>query len=828
MRISYNWLRELLPNLSASAREVAERLTAVGLELESLEEFGAGLEDLRIAVVHQVEPHPSRERLQLVTVSVGEQTQTVVCGASNVPAAGGLVVLAPLGCYLPAVDLKLEPRKIGGILSEGMLCSETELGLGVGSEGILVFEPGRFKPGTPFLEAFSDARDTVFEVGVTPNRPDALGHLGVARDLAAAYAIDFVPKVPTRPEQHSAGSVTNYVSVDNQAPARCPRYGASVVLNVQTAPSPEWLRWRLSRLGVRPISNVVDVTNWVLLEYGNPMHAFDLDRVGGNRVIIRQATPGETINTLDGASHELRADDLVIADAQQPSALAGIMGGANSEISERTTRVLLECAYFEPTGVRRSARRLGLHTDSSYRFERGVGYAHLSQVLDRAAGLLAELASGQIAQGQIFAEGEVPATRSVKLRHARMNQLLGTPVPWKRACDILQRLGFNQTKSDALEAEFSVPSFRPDVTLEADLIEEVARIIGLHEIPTRLPAIAPQPPSHAARLQRSVRHTAAQLGLSEAVTYSFVSEADLKRVRALAPWVRLQNPLSEERNVMTTSLLPGLLEVVKRARRRGEPNLQVFTVASRFLAPLSALPMGEAQAARPRAAEDLGSLPEERLSFAAVLAGERPSYLSRASELDVFDAKGVAVELVERLTGFAASVALAGQSDALPHLHPRGAALLSVNGIVLGSLGPLHPEVEAELDLEGTVQVIELDLVKLETVGKRQAKYQPIPRLPSVTRDIAVEASEDLAAGTLLDTIRTNAGELCESVQLFDVFRGKEMPEGQRSLAFRVVYRAPNAATEPDKAKTLTDKEVDAQHQRVVQAVEKLGVSLRA
>jgi phenylalanyl-tRNA synthetase beta chain len=504
------------------------------------------------------------------------------------------------------------------------------------------------------------------------------------------------------------------------------------------------------------------------------------------------------------------------------------MGGRESEITDQTSNVLLECAYFEPRGIRRSARRLGLHTDSSYRFERGVGYAHLSQILDRAAGLLCELASGERVQGQLFVDGAPAAVRTVKLREARMNQLLGIQVPWARACDILNRLGFKRTTEGASDAVFEVPSFRPDVELEADLIEEVARIVGLSQIPTRLPAVAPQAPTASGRLPRAVRDTAAQLGLSEAITYSFVSEADLKKVRAEAPTVRLLNPLSEERNVMTTSLLPGLLEVVRRSRRRGERNLQVFSVATRFLAPLNAIPAGEAQQARPRAAEDVGTLPEERLSFAAVLAGDRPSYLCRADEVDVFDAKGIAVELIERLTGYRATVVLAGPSDGLLHLHPRGAAILSVDGQAIGCLGPLHPDVELEFDLDGGVQIIELDLVQLESVGKRSITYQPIPRLPSVTRDIAVEAAEELAAGTLLDTIRSHAGVLCESVHLFDVFRGKGMPDGRRSLAFRVVYRAPNAATEPDKAKTLTDKEVDQQHQRVIQAVEKLGVSLRA
>ncbi len=828
MRVSFNWLKELVPGLDVPPQSVGERLTGVGLELEEVLEFGEGLEDVRICAVTKIEPHPNRDKLRLVTVDRGDTTQQVVCGAGNVPEPGGLVVLAPLGAYLPAVGLTLEPRKLGGIVSEGMLCSETELGLGTDSEGILTFEPGRFAPGTPLLSAFPFARDTIFELGITPNRPDALGHIGVARDLAAALGLNWQPPELSKVEARSDKQLADLVRVDNRAPDRCPSYGAAIVESVRVAPSPEWLRWRLFALGVRPISNVVDITNLLLLEYGNPMHAFDLSRVEGNRIVIRQATEGEVMTTLDGERRELLTSDLVIADERHPSALAGIMGGADSEIKNDTETVLLECAYFEPTGIRRTARRLGMHSDSSYRFERGVNHAALGRVLTRAAQLLCELAGGKAVEGQLFANGTLPEQPEVRLRKSQLHRLLGIEFDFAEALEILKRLGFELISSSDDAVRVRVCPWRPDVSLEADLIEEVARIRGLDEIPTLLPRIAPQAPNPAGKFERQVRQYASSVGLSEAVSYSFVSPQELEALGAPRPTVRLQNPLSQERSVMTTSLLPGLLEAIKRARRRGENDVRLFSVASRFLAPVTALDEGANQAARPRTPEDVHRLPEERLSFAAVLSGSRPSYLQKPEPMDVFDAKGLAVQLVKHFCGDGAEVRWAGNESTLKHLHPRGAAQVWLKGQLVGSFGSLHPDVLDELSLGATLQVIELDLVALEALRRTAPKYRPIPKLPAVSRDIAVDVGPELSAGAVQDAIATSAGELCESVTLFDLFEGKHMAEGHRSLAFRLIYRDPKATTAPDDAKTLTDKQVDKQHAKVIQAVERLGATPRA
>lgn len=826
MLLSYNWLRELLPALSASPAEVALKLTAIGLELEEQREVGAGLELLRIVAVEKIEPHPNRDKLRLVTVSDGSANQTVVCGAANVPDPGGLVVLAPLGAYLPAIDLKLEPRKLGGITSEGMLCSEEELGLAPSADGILTFEPGRFAAGTPFYTAFPQAKDTIFGIGVTPNRPDALGHRGVARDLAAAFGLPFNPPTATLPKA-TEPTLASIVIVRNEAPDACPRYGAGLVSRVRVAPSPEWLRWRLQALGLRSISNVVDITNLILLEFGNPMHAFDLTTVKGNTIVIRQAQPEERITTLDGEVRALQASDLVIADAEAATAIAGVMGGATSEIRDTTESVLLEAAYFTPSGIRRTARRLGMHTDSSYRFERGVNWDALQDILNRSIALLIELAGGTYV-GHAFYDGARPSLPEITLRQTRLNQLLGVDVPFDEACTILGNLGFQVVSKDNQGARFKGAPWRPDVSIEADLIEEVARIRGLDLIPAKLPAILPQTPSPSGKLERKVRHVAASLGLHEAVCYSFVAPADLEALGAPQPTVTLSHPLSEERSVLATSLLPGLVEAYRRAARRGQTNVRLFTVASRFLAVRRELTTGAGQAARPVAIADINALPEERLTFAALIAGERQNYLAKPEPVDVFDAKGLAAELVFQITGHEAQLELTTDETKAPHLHPRGRALISCDGTVIGRLGPLHPAVAERLDVEANVLVIELELDTLEALKPVRKRYRPIPRLPAVSRDIALEAPETLAAGDILATLKRAAGELCESVELFDLFTGGNLPAGHRSLAFRLVYRDPKSATDPDNATTLTDKQVDKQHEKAVAAVQKLGVTLRA
>ena len=822
MKASYHWLKALLPGLELSPAELAERFTRAGVAVDSVSEYGAGTADIVVAAVVKIEPHPKREKLRLVTVDRGGAEQRVVCGAPNVPDPGGLVCFAPLGTTLPAAGMTLTPRDIGGVISEGMLCSEMELGLTGGGKGpgpnhegdhgILILPPGTARPGTPLRAAIPAVHDFIFDIDLTPNRPDCLGHVGLAREASALLGRAFASPSPEAPKRVTHDAIGKHVTVTIEDTERCPHYGAAMVVDLTVAPSPLWLRYRLESLGIRAISNIVDITNLILLEFGHPMHAFDLDLVRGGKIIVRRATEGEPLKTLDGAAHTLAADDLVIADAEGPVALAGVMGGAGSEIRDTTRRVLLECAYFAPSGVRRSSRRHGIHSESSHRFERGVDPADIPDVLAHAASLLTALGGGSAIPGTILAGVPVAAPAVIRLREARINALVGAPIPLAEAKKILGDLGFQiSTGPDAHTLDVATPTHRPDIGGEADLIEEIVRVRGLDVVPTHLAAIRPQAPRATLVLENKVRQAAIEVGLYEAITYAFVAPKELAAL-GLPPATRsLQNPLTEDRSVMRTSLLPGLLEALRRARRHGVADVRLFTVASRFLE-----------------TDPPSVLPDETPSFAAVIAGYRHPALQKPIEVDIYDAKGVATEIVERVTHGRASVIHQPEGFRAPYLHPRGAADVIVNNTIVGRFGPLHPDVVEALDLDGAAMIVEIDLRLLEQAGISTPQYRPIPMLPAATRDIALLVSEDVEAGTVSVAVREAAGDLCESVELFDLFRGAGIAEGHRSLAFHVVYRDPRAATDPENAKTLTDEEVDKRHAAVVTAVkERFGAVLR-
>jgi phenylalanyl-tRNA synthetase beta chain len=849
MLVSYRWLSELLPDCDLEPEQLEEALTAVGLAVDGVQNHAEALRRVVLAEVLKIEPHPSRDNLQLVTIrargkdaipTLGSipprmseerlpEEITVVCGAKNVPPKGHLVVFAGLGIKLPGVDFVLTSRKIGGVVSEGMLCSEAELGLADSSDGILTYRPGTFLPGTRFIDAFPEARDVVYELDITPNRPDALGHVGVARDMGAFFECELrLPETSAFVEAGAPSSAA--ISVENQAKSRCPKYGAAVVRGVQIKPSPDAMRWRLHRLGIRPISNVVDVTNWLLLEYGQPLHAFDLSTVKGGKIVIRQAEEGEKMKTLDAVERTLSADDLLICDGSGPTALAGIMGGAESEIRATTQDVLLECAYFNPQGVRRTARRQGMHTESSHRFERGTDHGATEAILDRARYLLSQVAGGKVAPGTIRADGTPLELPSIELDSSRIERLLGVRVPFKEATSILQRLGLRveylaDTDAGGI-ASIRGASHRPDINIQEDLIEEIARIRGLDNIPTVLPAIPPQEQRTSLELEREAARTAVTLGLSEALLHAFVSEADLEAISAPESVVSLTNPLSADRTVLRTSLAPGLLESVRRSRRRGERQMQLFSVGSIFLSPRGDYP---ASAARVRLKQDDGRLPYEQPTFAAVLAGPRPEYLTlKPGDYDIYDAKAIAIEMVERLTRRRADVRYLGKTGRTAHLHPRGAAAVEVDGTEVGIFGPLHPDVVERLDLDGSALLIELNLATIEALGKVTPRYKRIPKLPAITRDLSLVVSDETSARDVARAILQAAGELCESVEVAAEFRGGSVPPGHRSLTFRVVYRDPKARTSPEEARTLTDKEIELiQEAALEKASRDFGATLR-
>ncbi len=817
MKASCNWLRELVPQLSASSKDIAARLTAAGLEVEGIVEFGAATDSCVVASVVSMRPHPTQSGLRLVTVDRGGSQQELVCGAPNVPEPGGLVVLAPLGTHLPAKNMTIGKRAIAGVESEGMLCSEDELGLGDDHDGIIVLPAGSAKPGDKLSAAFPAMRDTVFEINLTPNRPDGLGHVGLARELAALYAFPFtVPDFGAGTSTGTGPDIASLITIEVRDAERCPHYGAAAVVDIAIAPSPT-TRYRLQSLGVRSISNVVDVTNLVMLAWGHPMHAFDLDRVRGNRIIVRRATEGEKLTTLDGIERTLVADDLLICDGEGPVALAGIMGGASSEIQPDTKRVLFEVAWFDPRSVRRTGRRHGMHTESSHRFERGVDPGDVAQVLEHAVSMTLSLAGGNAAKHRMHVQGTriageptPPARRALTLRAHRLRELLGIDVPFTEAVAILERLGCTIVSKNDKSCDVLVPSHRPDLSREVDLVDEVICVRGMDSIPAELPAVrASRDVGGHEELARRAREAAVAVGLSEAITYGFTSARALEALGAPKPSVLLKNPLGEHHAVMRTTLLPGLLDAVANARRQSEHEVREFTVGPVFL--------------QAKAGGD--GLPDEQLRIGVVLAGERPGWLEKPQPLDAWDAKGYAVAIAQRLGGTPAKVEVipATREEAqahAPHLHPRGAAFVHLGGRRIGSFGPLHPDALEALGLDTSVLVIELDLEPFVT-GPALPQYAAIARFPAATRDVALVVKDEIKAGEVESAVRAAAGPLAEGVQLFDRFVGGQIPAGSSSLAFHVVYRAPD--------RTLTDAEVDAAHANVVKAVsERFGATLRA
>jgi phenylalanyl-tRNA synthetase beta chain len=788
MKASYSWLEQLFPG-APDPRALADRFTAAGVEVEGIHEYGEGAESCVIAWVVSVRPHPSKSGLRLVTIDRGGATQEVVCGAPNVPEPGGVVVLAPLGTRLPAKGMTIGRREIAGVTSEGMLCSEAELGLTEDESGILVLPKGFAAPGTPLVEAVPEVRDTIFEIGLTPNRPDGLGHIGLAREAAALCGVKWTRPAPEEPALAIDAKPGVVITID--AKDRCAHYAGAMVEGVAIGPSPLGVRYRLSALGVRSISTAVDVTNLVMLEYGHPLHAFDLDRVRGGSIVVRLARTGEKLTTLDGQERALDPDDLVIADGEGPVALAGVMGGASSEISSTTRRILLECATFDPRSVRRTARRHGLHSESSHRFERGVDHGDTRECVLQASAMTARLCGGRVVKEILFVRGDDIPPVQVTLRSDAPKRVLGIDVPLAESIAILERLGLSRKS----ETVFEVPTHRPDITREIDLVEEIVRVRGMGTVPAEVPAVRPtRPVGGREELLRRVRQTAISIGLSEALTYGFTSKRALAALGETAQ-VTLENPLTEELSVMRTSLLPGLLEALSRARRHGEPNVAMFTTGVVFL-------------------------PEERPMFAAVLAGERPSYLTRPEPVDVWDASGLAVELVERLVGSPCTLVRPTKHE-VPYLHPRGEASIHVGGGPVGHMGPLHPDVIDELDVGGPAMAVVLDLDALGKLGRRPPQYLPIPRFPAATRDLAIVVKDEVPAGEVLAAVREAAGPLAEAVRLFDRFTGAQVAPGHASLAIRVVYRSSD--------RTLTDAEIDQSHAKVVASMAaRFGATLRA
>lgn len=793
MRAPLSWIREFAP-IEGSTSEIADALNSIGLVVEAIHEPGREIGGVIVAKVLAVADHPDADKLTLVDVDHGSGEARVVCGARNLT-AGDVIPYAPPGATLPG-GMKLERRKIRGQVSEGMLCSERELGLGDDHGGIM-----HLPVSTPLgaeARVVLGLDDVVFDLEITPNRPDAMSIVGVARDLAAACRVPMkVPEPAVTGDERTAGELA---SLAVEAPDRCPRYVARVA-SVTVAPSPDWMAQRLTLAGMRPISNVVDVTNYVLLERGQPLHAFDLDLLGGGGILVRLARVGERMSTLDGVERTLTDEDLLICDAAgAPQAIAGIMGGGSSEVSQSTTSVLLESAYFAPTGILRSSKRLGLRTESSARFERGVDPNGVAIAADRACELFAQVASGRIASGALDAYPAPVERARIVVRIDRVNTLLGTELTPAQLGDYLTPLGIELGPIDVAPGapvafEATIPTFRPDLEREVDLTEEVARHHGYNNILRTVPRSGAHAGGLTARQreQRKVRDLLVGAGLLEAMTFSLVAPADLTRAGMPAVGIEVENPLRAEESLLRPALLPGLLRSVAFNAAHGMPDVALFEVGHVFGTPLP----GE-------------TLPDERDHLAVVLAGSvvrAPHEPDRS--IDVHDVVGI-WELLADALGLADQRLV---SESRPGLHPSRSAAIFVDGVEVGVVGEVAEDVAKALDLPRPAVALEVDLDRVLAGARDKRDYVAPSRFPASSIDLAFIVGEVVSAADLQSTLATAAGPMLEELRLFDVFRAESIGAGHKSLAFALRFRAHD--------RTLTDDEVAGLRQSCINSATK-------
>ena len=804
MKVSVEWLTDFVSPLPA-AEELARRLTRAGLEVEGLHRPAEALAGVVVARIAAAAPHPNAEKLSVTQVDAGGEQLQVVCGAKNFQ-VGDLVPLATLGTALPGGPT-IQRASLRGVESHGMLCSGKELGLSDDPSGLLLL-PRELVPGTPLAKALG-LEDTVLEVNVTPNRGDALSHLGVGREAAAVLGVPLRRKLRTPAE--SGAPVSDAIRIEIADPVGCPRFTARVLEGVRIGPSPAWLRRRLERCGVRSITNVVDVTNYVMLELGQPLHAFDLDRIQGGLLRVRRAREGEPLTTLDGKKRTLAADDLVIEDTRGAQSLAGTMGGADTEVTEGTTRVLLEAANWDPGTIRRMARRHQLHSEASYRFERGVDRTVLPEVLDHAAALMAELSGATVRRGRLDVHPRPAEPRVVTLGKGEVDALLGAPVPEAEVRSILGSLGFAAESG----GRWRVPGWRHDVERPEDLVEEVARVRGYEHIPSVLPAssgeLVPEPAW--VEVERRIRGALSGGGFDEVVNYSFVDPGLLpwvtpravEKLGSSVEAVSLRNPLTPQQAVMRTTLLASLLSNVASNLRHQPPALRLYEI-------------GRAYLRDPYGGKDLRPVAEERLHVAGVLWGRRDprGWTSKEAVTDFADARGAVEAIVSALGGGELTCRLARVAP----FHPRATAEARVGEVVLGWVGEIHPRVAQQLGLPRGVFAFELEFAALERVAELSPQFQPLPRYPAVLRDLAVVVPVSMQAAEVRAVIREVGQPLVEDAELFDVYTGAPLPEGQKNLAFALRYRSPE--------RTLRDDEVQAAHARIVEEVQRrLGGTLR-
>jgi phenylalanyl-tRNA synthetase beta chain len=800
MRVSLRWLADYV-DIDLPPKELAHRLTMAGTAVDSIERVGGDWEGISVGLVTKVEPHPNADRLRLTTVDLGGSEQmTVVCGAPNV-AAGQKIAFARVGARL--IDghsgevAVLQAARIRGVESAGMVCSEKELGISDEHTGILVLA-GDAPVGTP-LERYMG--DTIFDVAVTPNRADCLSMIGIAREVAALTGKEV--REPDLGYPQEGDPIEGKVSVEIADPDLCSRYVATLVEGVRIAPSPAWMQERLIAAGMRPISNIVDITNYVMLELGQPLHAFDFTRLGGSKIIVRRSRPGEPLTTLDGEEHTLIAEMLVIADANVAVALAGVMGGANSEVEEGTTTVLLESANFNAASIRRTSIRLKARSEASSRFDKGLSPELSIIAARRATKLMVELAGGRAAAGIVDVYPRRAQTVRIEVPRQRLHTVLGLDLPPAEVSAILSSLGFDCRLEQDDRYIVEAPYWRTDVRIADDVAEEVARIVGYDQLPMtnlrgEVPPAIPQP---LHQLRERARDILAAAGMQEVITYPLTTLDTLRQVVSGAvlaekPPLRVANPMSSEHEYLRTTLRGSILQTLGANLRYEDGEIALFEAARVYL------PSG-------------GDLPEEQEHVTAVVGGHREDRWGHptAEPLDFYDAKGYLEELLRGLGVEAAFI----DAEAFG-LVPGRAAEVQVEGESVGVIGQVHPRVATAFEVESDAYLFEVTLDKLLPFLGGHRRYEPVSRFPPVVQDIALTVDEVIPAARIQTIIER--ASLVRQVRLFDVYTGEQVGAGKKSLAFSISYQSPDH--------TLTDEEVARAQRGIVERLKReVGATLR-
>ncbi len=798
MKVSLSWLKEYT-SIDIEPTEMAAKLTMAGLEVESFYDRYAYLDKVVVARVEETRKHPNADKLTCCRVNVGnDEIKNIVCGAPNV--RDGLVVpCALIGSVLPG-DFRIKKSKLRGEVSEGMLCSSSELKLDSVFSGIMELDQD-LVPGTPLADAL-DLSDYIFDIDLTPNRPDCLSMIGVAREIAAfkrpAEKL-FIPKAGLDGKKRENTFINDFAKVDIIDADLCPRYTAGLVLDVKVKPSPFWLRQRLESIEMTPVNNIVDITNFVMMETGQPLHAFDFDLIAEGRIEVRKAGGDKKFTTLDGKEHDLEPDMLMICDGKGPVAVAGVMGGENSEISEKTTRVLVESAYFNPVSVRKTSKRSGIITDASHRFERGVDPCNTKKALERALALMADIAEGSIVQG-IIDEHPVKNTRTeIMLDINSLNKRLGTNFSSSEISEFLESVEFEIKRVSDTVLKVIVPCFRVDVSRPEDLSEEVARLWGYDNIKTSFPEIPAQGGklSPVITLRENIKEIMNGFGFSEAVNYSFISpefcdnlllDPDDKK-RSVE---KILNPISEEMSVLRTSLLPGLLNTMRRNNYQQIDDLKIFETGHVFFA------------------GQKGVQPEEKEMMSALWTGARSelSWHSKKIDCDFFDIKGAVEGLLNGLGVFNAVFSRADDKK-FPYFKKGYAAVITKGEEQLGSIGQIDPVVLKNFSLKQDAFVFDIDMKNLLRVLPESINARAISKFPSLSRDITIIVDKDVEAGDVISEIKglMEKNPLIEDVFLFDVYEGKPLFENKKSLSLRVIYRS--------WEKTLKEKMVKGVHNHI-------------